>query len=66
MLGTSIAGYPSAPTKTELTQLEDISRKVDDLVKRLNRFIREDLPALNKVLEDSGRKPLKPPAEVKL
>jgi hypothetical protein len=66
MLGTSIAGYPSAPTKTELTQLEDISRKVDDLVERLNRFIREDLPTLNKVLEDSGRKPLKPPAEVKV
>lgn len=65
-LGTSIADYPSAPTKTDLAQLEDISRKVDDLVEMLNRLIREDLPALNKALEESGRKPLKAPAEVKI
>ncbi|MDH7511656.1 MAG: hypothetical protein QHH14_01770 [Clostridiales bacterium] len=65
-LGASIAGYPSAPTKTDLAQLEDISRKVDDLVERMNRIIREDLPLLNKALEESGQKPVKAPAEVKL
>ncbi len=65
-LGTSIAGHPSAPTKTDLAQLEDISRKVDALVEKLNRLIREDLPALNRALEESGQKPIKAPAEVKL
>ena len=65
-LGTSISGFPSAPTKTELFQLAQINERVESLVAELNRMIDEDLPALNKVLEQNGRKPLRVPEEVKL
>lgn len=65
-LGMSISGYPSAPTKTDLFQLEQITGKVDALVGKMNQIIKEDLPGLNKALEESKLKPLKVPEEVKL
>jgi photosystem II stability/assembly factor-like uncharacterized protein len=65
-LGSSINGYPSAPTKTDLFELEQITGKVDGFVARINQIIKEDLPALNKTLEESKVKPLKVPEEVKL
>lgn len=66
LLGSSISGYPSAPTQTDLFLLDEIVKKVDGYVARINQTIREDLPTLNKILEESGLKPLKAPAEVKL
>jgi len=36
------------------------------LVGQINRIIREDIPALNQVLEQGKLKPLKAPEEVKL
>jgi hypothetical protein len=65
-LGSSINGYPSAPSKTDLLQLEQITQKVDSLVAGVNQIIKEDLPALNKTLEEFKIKPLKVPEEVKL
>ena len=65
-LGSSINSYPSAPTKTDLFKLEQITRKVDAIVTRINQIIKEDLPALNKILEEVKLKPLKAPEEVKL
>jgi photosystem II stability/assembly factor-like uncharacterized protein len=65
-LGSSVSGYPSAPTKTDLFEIEQIAGKVDGFVARINRIIKEDLPALNKTLEESKLKPLKVPEEVKL
>ncbi len=65
-LGSSISGYPSAPTKTDLFLLAELGRKVDELAGKLNEVIREDLPGLNKTLEAHKFKPLKIPEEVKL
>ncbi len=39
MLGASISGYPSAPTKTELSQLKELSEAVNALVSRFNEFM---------------------------
>ncbi len=65
-LGTSISGFPAAPTKTELFHLAQIKRRVESLVEEINRIIREGIPALNKGLEKNGRKPLRAPEEVNL
>jgi photosystem II stability/assembly factor-like uncharacterized protein len=65
-LGMSIGGFPAAPTKTELFELGEIQQQVESLVGRLNQVIREDIPALNRALEQSGLKPLRAPDEVKI
>lgn len=66
MLGSGISGYPSAPTTTDLFQLGEIAKKVEGLTERMNQAINQDLPALNKTLEENKLKPLKAPQEVKL
>jgi hypothetical protein len=66
MLGMSIAGFPAAPTQTELFHLEQVKQVVDALVGELNGVIREDIPALNQTLEQGKLKLLKAPEEVKL
>jgi len=65
-LASSISGYPSAPSQTDLKQLQELSAEVDRLADQLNNFIRTDLPSLNASLETGGLKPLKVPNEVKL
>jgi hypothetical protein len=65
-LGASISGFPAAPTKTELFHLAQIKEQVESLVAEINRIIGEDIPALNKVLEQDGRKRLRAPDLVKL
>ena len=65
-LAGSIAGYPSAPTQTDLNQLQELSEEVDRLVEKLNSLIRTDLAELNATLEAAGIVPLKVPKEVKL
>ncbi len=65
-LGSSIGGYPEAPTETDIFLLDRLGRKVDALVDRINQVIKEDLPLLNATLEKNQLKPLKVPAEVKL
>ncbi len=64
-VGGSVAGFPAAPTETELSQIKEYSAAVDELVSRLNAFIRDEIPKLNKILEENGLKPLKTPDEVK-
>jgi photosystem II stability/assembly factor-like uncharacterized protein len=66
MLGMSISGFPAAPTKTELFQLDEIGQHVERLVLQINQIIGEDIPALNKVLEQNKLKALRAPEEVKL
>ena len=66
ILGMSISGFPAVPTQTELLQLAEIGKVVDDLVYRMNQVIGEDLPGFNTVLEQNKLKPLKVPELVKL
>jgi photosystem II stability/assembly factor-like uncharacterized protein len=65
-LGQSISGYPSAPTKTELSQLKELSAAVDVLVSRFNEFMSVEIPKLNEVLEANGFKSLEAPKKVSL
>jgi len=65
-LGASISGYPSAPTKTELSQLKELSEAVNALVSRLNEFTSVEIPELNEILEEHSLKPLKAPKKVSL
>ena len=66
MLGMSISGFPSAPTKTDLSQIEEIKQQVENLVGQVNEIIGKDIPDLNKVLEQNKVKGIKAPDEVKL
>jgi len=65
MLGVSISGYPSAPTEQEINQIREIMETVDAMVESLNAYIREELPALNKILQDNKIKPIQAPGEIK-
>lgn len=66
MLGASISSFPSAPTQTDLFQLDELTESVDAMAGRLNAFIRSEAPILNGILEANGLRPLKAPEEVKL
>jgi photosystem II stability/assembly factor-like uncharacterized protein len=66
MLGMSVSGFPSAPTKTDLFQIGELKQRVEDLVGQVNEIIGRDIPVLNKVLEEHKLKALKAPEEVKL
>jgi len=61
----SISGFPAAPTKTDIFQLEQMQRHVEAQVGQLNQIIKEDIPAFNRALEQNKIKPLKAPEEVK-
>ncbi len=64
-VGSSISGFPSAPTQTELSQLKELTDALNTLVAELNAFIKDEIPKLNKILEANGLKPFKAPEEVK-
>jgi hypothetical protein len=64
MAGASLANYPGRPTEMELSQIKSMKAKVAGLLDRLNIFIRDGLPDLNKGLEENGLKSVKVPKEV--
>jgi photosystem II stability/assembly factor-like uncharacterized protein len=64
MVGASMANYPGRPTEMELSQIKDMKAKVAGLLDRLNAFIRDKLPDLNKGLEQNGLKAVNVPKEV--
>jgi hypothetical protein len=66
MLGMSLGGFPFGPTETDLSQFQELSGHVEVLVQRLNGFMKEEIPLLNKVLKDAGLKTLRAPKQVKL
>jgi len=64
-LGMSVSSFPSAPTETDLRQIQDLTEEIDARIGRLNEVILVDIPELNTFLEPHGLKPLKAPDEVK-
>ncbi|NPV83267.1 MAG: hypothetical protein HPY46_06780 [Candidatus Aminicenantes bacterium] len=56
-----IAGYPSAPTTTELKQAEEVNLMVRDSIQKLNEFIKNELDAFNRFLESNKLTTLKKP-----
>jgi hypothetical protein len=65
-LGMSFAGFPSAPTGTELAQFNEICVMIDASVEALNKVITTELPKLNQVFKDNGFKPFPDIPEIKL
>lgn len=65
-LGMSVGGYPSAPTETELFQLQDLEERVNKLVEELNELIEKDISSLNQILRDHDLKTLRIPKKVSL
>lgn len=64
MLSLSIGSYPSRPTETDIFMLGQLKGAVKKLVMRMNALIDEDIPELNKVLEENGIKTLRPPKTI--
>jgi len=63
-LGSSLSSYPSAPTQTELAQLEELRGVVYQLVTELNNYIETEIPKLNTLLKENNLKPLRVPKKV--
>jgi len=64
MLALSIGSYPSKPTETDIFMLEQLTQAVKELVNRMNKLIGEDIPELNKVLEESEIKTIRAPKKI--
>jgi len=60
----SLVTYPGRPTEMEMSQVKEMKTKVAGLLEKLNGFLRERLPGLNKNLEEKGLKAVKVPPEV--
>jgi len=65
-MGMSIAGFPSAPTLTEIAQFNEIAAMIDASVQILNHLIIVEIPKLNNVLEHNGFKRFPDIPEIKL
>ena len=64
MLTMSIGGYPSEPTDTDIFMLEQLTQAVKEIVSRMNTLIEENIPELNKVLEESEVKTIRAPKKI--
>lgn len=54
MLSRSIGGYTGAPKKQQVQQINEKSEELRALIERINRVIEEDIPKLNKVLNENN------------
>jgi hypothetical protein len=65
-LVANLGGFPFPPTSTDLLQLSELGEVMEGYVGRVSTIIEEDIPALNRTLEEQGLKPIKPPKKVVL
>lgn len=63
-LALSIGRYPSRPTETDLFMLEQLTEAVKEVVACMNSLIDDDIPGLNKVLEQYQLKTLRAPKKI--
>lgn len=61
-----IAGYPSAPTATEIRQAEELNRTVRESIRKLNEFISREVDGFNRLLESNKISPVKKPELISL
>ncbi|MDW7760972.1 MAG: hypothetical protein SCM96_10090 [Acidobacteriota bacterium] len=57
ILGNSISGYPSAPTRAEINLLADINQLLDSAIETYNTLIINKIEDINGKLEEKGFKP---------
>ncbi len=50
----SLDGYTAAPTATQLEEMEAVAKQLPDAVAQVQKLVMEDLPALNKKMNEAG------------
>jgi photosystem II stability/assembly factor-like uncharacterized protein len=65
MLNRTIAGYTEAPSARQLDQIRTLGQKVKDIAGRVNAVIDQDLPRLNKMMNDLNVPRIVPEAKIK-
>jgi photosystem II stability/assembly factor-like uncharacterized protein len=54
MLGRAIEGYTAAPSARQLQQIEEKKQALDVLIQSINKIIEEDMPRLNRLLNENN------------
>jgi hypothetical protein len=62
----NLGGFPYPPSSMDILQLKELERAIGEYVNRVNIIIEEDVPVLNKTLEEYEIKPIKSPKKVEL
>ena len=66
MLGRAIGGYTGAPSEKQLKRIQENATALNGLVERLNKIIDEDIPRLNKLLNENKIPHLIPLEKIKI
>ncbi len=64
-VGRSIGGYTGAPSERQIKEIEVNEKKLMALVERINRIIDEDVPRLNRLMNESQIPHLLPVSRIK-
>jgi len=62
----TIGGYTGAPSERQLRQIEEDSARLKALVERINKIIDQDIPQLNKTLNENNIPHLIPVQKIKM
>jgi len=54
MLGREIGGYTEAPSPRQLERIEGKKGELKELIQRINKVIQEDIPRLNRMLNENN------------
>jgi len=54
LLGRAIGGYTGAPSQFQLQQIQKNREQLESLIKRINKVIEEDIPRLNKLMNENN------------
>lgn len=66
MLGRSIGGYTGAPSEKQLKEIQARSEELKSVIEKINKFIDEKIPHLNKVLNENKIPHILPVEKIKL
>lgn len=66
MLGGSIGGYTGAPSARQVQQIKEKSGELKVLIEKINKIIENDIPKLNKLLNENNIPHLFPGEKIKL
>jgi len=66
MVGRAVGGYTGTPSERQLQQIKKNSEELKALIKRINRVIEEDIPELNKLMNENNIPHLIPGEKIKI
>jgi photosystem II stability/assembly factor-like uncharacterized protein len=62
----NLGGFPFPPSSTDILQLKELEKAIEEYVQRMNSIIEVDIPELNQTLETNNVKLIKSPKRVEL